>query len=199
MNRDDDMNDPGPRQRILAAAASLMASEGIKGATTRAIARAAGVNEVTIFRLFATKEGLLAAVLENLFPDRSEAAPLAVLLQRPTSTRAELAALLAEFGDQLHDNFLVRNHDLINILIRGGPELASREDILFQRVAGLVDLVARRCHPDPTRFHGLAGVWLNALISNHFVRSGAGAVLVDPHELNRLMAGIIAERVYPGS
>jgi AcrR family transcriptional regulator len=51
------------RQRILRAAAALFAERGYAGATTRAIAAAAGVNEVTIFRHFGNKKSLLLAVI----------------------------------------------------------------------------------------------------------------------------------------
>lgn len=53
------------RDRLLAAAARVFAREGLQGATTRGIAREAGVNEVTLFRHFQNKERLLAAVLER--------------------------------------------------------------------------------------------------------------------------------------
>ena len=41
------------------------ARDGIRGATTREIARKAGVNEVTLFRHFKSKEQLLRAVLQR--------------------------------------------------------------------------------------------------------------------------------------
>ena len=53
------------RERILDAAARTFSLEGIQGATTRQIARKAGVNEVTLFRHFKSKEQLLGAVLER--------------------------------------------------------------------------------------------------------------------------------------
>ncbi len=55
------------RQRLLDAAARVFAEHGLAGATTRAIAEAAGVNEVTLFRHFHTKDGLLAAVVGQNF------------------------------------------------------------------------------------------------------------------------------------
>lgn len=55
------------RQRLLEAAARVFAEQGLAGATTRAIAEAAGVNEVTLFRHFHTKDGLLAAVVGQKF------------------------------------------------------------------------------------------------------------------------------------
>jgi AcrR family transcriptional regulator len=52
------------RQRILEAAAQVFAEKGYARATTRALAEAAGVNEVTLFRHFGSKEGLFSAVIE---------------------------------------------------------------------------------------------------------------------------------------
>jgi AcrR family transcriptional regulator len=53
------------RERLLDAAAETFASDGIRGATTREIARKAEVNEVTLFRHFKSKEQLLRAVLQR--------------------------------------------------------------------------------------------------------------------------------------
>ncbi|MEH2432700.1 MAG: helix-turn-helix domain-containing protein, partial [Nostoc sp.] len=46
------------RTRLIEAASQIFASLGVQGATTREIARVAGVNEVTLFRHFASKEQL---------------------------------------------------------------------------------------------------------------------------------------------
>ncbi len=50
------------RERILEAALAEFGSNGYKGTTTRTIAKRAGVNEVTIFRLFESKQKLFQAV-----------------------------------------------------------------------------------------------------------------------------------------
>lgn len=50
------------RERILSAAAALIAAGGRDAATTRAVASAAGVQAPTIYRLFGDKRGLLDAV-----------------------------------------------------------------------------------------------------------------------------------------
>ncbi len=52
-------------ERLLAAAREVFDEEGFRGATTRKIAARAGVNEVTLFRHFATKEELIGAALER--------------------------------------------------------------------------------------------------------------------------------------
>ena len=67
---------PPTRQRLLDAAARVFARDGLTGATTRAIAREAGLNEVTLFRHFQTKERLLAAVVgQNFGPGSARAQP----------------------------------------------------------------------------------------------------------------------------
>ncbi len=54
------------RQRLITTAKELFGRQGITQTTTRQIADAAGVNEVTLFRHFGTKQGLLLAVFADL-------------------------------------------------------------------------------------------------------------------------------------
>lgn len=56
--------DSATRESILKAAADLFGERGYKGTTTRAIAERAGVNEITIFRRFGSKKGILPALGE---------------------------------------------------------------------------------------------------------------------------------------
>jgi len=53
------------RQRLVQAALELFAAQGVTETTTRQIAELADVNEVTLFRQFGSKHGLLLAVLEE--------------------------------------------------------------------------------------------------------------------------------------
>jgi len=53
------------RRRILDTAIKLFAQKGFRGTTTKEIALAAAVNEVTIFRHFASKQELYAAILDS--------------------------------------------------------------------------------------------------------------------------------------
>jgi AcrR family transcriptional regulator len=50
---------------IVEGAARIFSDKGYEGATTREIAEAAGVNEVTLFRHFGTKKSLFLAVIER--------------------------------------------------------------------------------------------------------------------------------------
>lgn len=53
------------RQRLIHAALELFATQGVTETTTRQIAELAQVNEVTLFRQFGNKHGLLLAVIED--------------------------------------------------------------------------------------------------------------------------------------
>ncbi len=53
------------RDRLLAAAARVYSQHGYLGATTRRIADEAGVNEVTLFRLFGSKETLVEQAIHT--------------------------------------------------------------------------------------------------------------------------------------
>ena len=57
--------DLSTEEKIIDAAIQLVNSHGYKGATTRKIAEAAGVNEVTLFRHFGSKKGLVEAIIEK--------------------------------------------------------------------------------------------------------------------------------------
>jgi AcrR family transcriptional regulator len=91
------------QEAILKAAAELFAERGYRGTTTRALAERAGVNEVTIFRRFKNKQGVLAA-LGASFAERSAGVAVAATPD-PEDTRATLrhlarqeTAQTAEFG-----------------------------------------------------------------------------------------------------
>ncbi|HEY9651818.1 MAG TPA: TetR/AcrR family transcriptional regulator [Coleofasciculaceae cyanobacterium] len=53
------------RQRLINAALELFSSQGVTDTTTRQIAELAKVNEVTLFRQFGNKQGLLLAIIED--------------------------------------------------------------------------------------------------------------------------------------
>ncbi|GAA1852877.1 TetR/AcrR family transcriptional regulator [Actinomadura bangladeshensis] len=67
MQVDDAAGGNGPRERILAATAKLLAEGGREAVSTRAVGTAAGVQAPTIYRLFGDKQGLLDAVAAEGF------------------------------------------------------------------------------------------------------------------------------------
>jgi AcrR family transcriptional regulator len=60
------------RRQIVRTAMDLFARNGFKGTTTKEIALAAGVNEAIIFRHFATKEELYAAIIDYKMQEGQE-------------------------------------------------------------------------------------------------------------------------------
>ncbi|OCQ99594.1 TetR family transcriptional regulator [Nostoc sp. MBR 210] len=87
------------RQRLIQAALELFTTQGVSSTTTRQIAEKAGVNEVTLFRHFGNKHGLLLAVLEEsaAFKDLGES-----LVQRATPPGNVYQALKDYASDSLH-------------------------------------------------------------------------------------------------
>jgi len=94
-------------ERILATAISLFALHGYKGVSTREIASAAKVNEVTIFRHYPRKHDLYLAVMTAGL--------------RQFHLHGELLASIAEAGDG--QTALARTFDLIVKTLMEKPEL----------------------------------------------------------------------------
>lgn len=60
---------PGPRERILAAARTLFYRHGIQATGVEELASAAGVSKRTLYKLFTSKDQLVAAYLERMDQD----------------------------------------------------------------------------------------------------------------------------------
>lgn len=79
-----DGSNPNPRERILTSARRLFLEHGFIGTTIAAIARDAGVALQTIYRCYASKVGILAAVQDQAVAGDLNDVPL---LQRPWVAR----------------------------------------------------------------------------------------------------------------
>ena len=92
--------------RILEAAAELIAERGYTGTTTSAIAEEAGVNEVTLFRRFDNKAGILQALAVVAAASRGEFPPADAVV--PGDLRATLRNLATlEIQDAIASGGLV--------------------------------------------------------------------------------------------
>jgi AcrR family transcriptional regulator len=119
---------PPARARLLAAAARIFARDGLTGATTRAIAREAGVNEVTLFRHFQTKDRLLAAVVgQNFGPDSGPAHT------RPLPVTASLRTDLLAHARR-YDRLLEVNLPLIRAMIGEIHHHSDHERQVFKAI-----------------------------------------------------------------
>ncbi len=88
------------RERILDAARRVFAQLGSSGATTRRIAEEAGVNEVTLFRHFGSKESLLGeAARAHVTGDHAVPLP-----ERPAQPQKELESWCAREIERLRDS-----------------------------------------------------------------------------------------------
>jgi AcrR family transcriptional regulator len=107
---------------LIEAASQVFASLGVQGATTREIARVAGVNEVTLFRHFASKEQLLGAVIKNALALQTEA------LAYPEAWTQDLKIDLRQYA-HLYNTMLEAQEDLIRTFIgeaKRHPEAAKQ-------------------------------------------------------------------------
>ena len=102
---------PDTRHRLLTAATRVFARDGLEGATTREIAREAGVNEVTLFRHFHTKAKLQDAVMEWVLDQQAE-----LLAAQPAASPCDLRASLLRHI-HIYEALLDQNIMLIRTLI----------------------------------------------------------------------------------
>lgn len=127
--------------RILDAAAQLIAERGYAATTTRAIAQLAGVNEVTVFRRFESKLGILRGLGERLVAQqaghaaRAMPAPEDTIATVANLARMEIDGALADGGFALRLAFDARTIPEVGELVGSGPA---------QNVAGLAEYFASR-------------------------------------------------------
>ncbi|MBG1266932.1 TetR/AcrR family transcriptional regulator [Nostoc sp. WHI] len=119
------------RTRLIAAASQIFASLGVQGATTREIARVAGVNEVTLFRHFASKEQLLGAVIENASVLQTEA------LAHPEAWTQDLKIDLRHYA-RLYNTMLEAQEDLIRTFIGEAKRHPEEAKQVIQEAAKLL-------------------------------------------------------------
>jgi AcrR family transcriptional regulator len=134
------------REQLLQATLKVYAEAGTRGATTRRIAHEAGVNEVTLFRQFGSKEALIREALGW----RAERALTARLPSRPVDPARELRAFCHE-----HHRGLFESRSLVRKTLgefEEHPEVCGTATRASVRVAGELQTYLTRL-----REAGLAG------------------------------------------
>ena len=135
------------REALLDVTARLYAEHGWRGTTTRRIAEAAGVNEVTIFRQFGSKEALL---LESIQAASLGDETPAVLPAQPVDLRTELVTwALAHHAAISGKRQLIRNclaewedhPELAPVVCEGGMKAIS-ETTRYLKAARAQGLIA---------------------------------------------------------
>jgi AcrR family transcriptional regulator len=123
--------------RILQAFLGLVAERGINATTTRAVAEAAGVNEVTIFRRFGDKANLAREAIRRLRPALDEVSPR-VDATTPAAAAAGVVAILRMLWEGLSEH-----PELLQFgLAEGWRMVELRSEIEVAPLAAL-DLVRR--------------------------------------------------------
>ncbi len=129
--------DDETEQKILDAALSVLVSRGYEGATTRRIAEAAGVNEVTLFRKFQSKDNILKEVISKNLNSALQLIDSMFQIKKEDDLAASLHSMGMDFIKLLGQRI-----DLITILIEEGrrkPEvqkmLTPATQILIERLS----------------------------------------------------------------
>jgi AcrR family transcriptional regulator len=123
------------REQLLDAAVTVFAAAGFKGATTRRIAQVAGVNEVTLFRHFGSKEGLIMEAIQR------SVEVLGTQVRLPEEPVDPPAELLEWFTT--HYNF-IRRHDRLIKAAMAETQTHPGMTCVGKRVVEHVDLPLQR-------------------------------------------------------
>jgi AcrR family transcriptional regulator len=146
-------------ERILAIATSLLALHGYNGVSTREIASAAQVNEVTIFRHYPRKHDLYLAVMKSGL--------------RQLHLRGDLLAGIAEAGDG--QTALARTFDLIARTLLEKPEILRLMQYSALELSADFDPLARR---HLSEFVEVAARYLEPWIEKGELRCTSGKTLI---------------------
>jgi len=120
------------RHQILAVAVRLFSERGFRGTTTKEIAQAAGVSEAMVFRHFATKEELYAAILDHkacasgIKFDPVQFAPDAINRKDDRAVFETLAVKALEFHDE--------DPDFQRLLLHSALEKHELAQMFFDQV-----------------------------------------------------------------
>jgi AcrR family transcriptional regulator len=129
------------RLQILRVAVSLFSQKGFRGTTTKEIANLAGVSEAMVFRHFANKDELYAAILDHkacsgdtLKPEQIVADAIAQKDDRAVFEKLALAAL------DHHE----RDQEFQRLLLYSALERHQLADMFFEKfVKGVYELLAK--------------------------------------------------------
>jgi len=133
----------GANERILAAATTLFAQFGYYSVSTREIATAAQVNEVTVFRHYPRKHDLYVAVLKSRLEHVSLRGDLLSRIAEAEDGRTALARTF-----ELIEKTLLQQPELLRLLHYRALDLSEDFDPLIRMHLGtLVDVVAHYLEP----------------------------------------------------
>lgn len=136
----------GTEERIRSAALKEFAEKGLSGARVDRIAQRADVNIRMIYYFFGSKEGLLEAVLSEIFIRRK-----AQLVDAYDSASELLTSYFDGYAEDSQRVRLLQWEALQTSLPGGAAQLtdfAGRKEVVRQRIASIADLQQRGVIPD---------------------------------------------------
>lgn len=174
-----------PDSQILDAALEVIVQRGYAGATTREIAAAAGINEVTLFRRFGNKDNLLRSVVE---------AEAKAFIAADIEYTGDLEADLMRIVDFYHHLMTTRGR-MIALMVVEIPRQPDLMEIwqtpltIIHKLTGLIERYQREGRlvkePPVQAFVSLVGpLFLGNMLDN--LQTGKIESLFDSAELVRL-------------
>jgi AcrR family transcriptional regulator len=125
------------RETVLQAAEKVFAARGYHGTPTTAIAKAAGISQAYLFRLFPTKRELFVALVDRCY--ERTAATFARAADEATDA-TPLAAMGAAYGELLRD----RDALLLQLQTHAATDDPEIRDAVRRGFGRLYELVAQR-------------------------------------------------------
>ncbi|BFM38236.1 TetR/AcrR family transcriptional regulator [Synechocystis sp. LKSZ1] len=163
------------RELLLKAAITVFSTDGYVGATTREIARVAGVSEVTLFRHFQSKERLLSAVAQHITALWMEA------FTHQNKWTYNLNDDLLKYA-KLHDDILEEHEALFRMFIGEAHRhpadalrvlqesfLPLREKLILYLQTGVEKCCVRSDVNLPMAVDQLTGMLLSGMIRRHVI------------------------------
>jgi outer membrane protein len=172
LHRMSPMTEP-TKQQLLEAAARVYSEVGFRGATTRRIAEEAGVNEVTLFRLFGSK----AALIQEAVRVRSGVGPQPSLPDVPVDPLSELTEWAA-----VDHAFMLEYRDLVRTAM---AEVNERPDCAFSTAEH------SRCSIKELRSY------IGRLAKHRFIPSAADAGPASAMLMGTLFADVMGRDIMP--
>ena len=165
--------------QVFKAAVDVLLANGYAGATTRLIAEEAGINEVTLFRKYGSKEGLVSAALQH---------ERAILDAHPVTYTGDLATDLLQMV-RVYSEASPRQSGLMLLIMAEVvryPELRETMQVPFTLVSRFGHIIVRyqeegRLRPGEPVL--VVGALLGPVIINTMLRSANTDLPIPPIDL----------------
>src|SRR4051794_13785043 len=138
------------REAVIEAGMSVFAERGFLGTPTTEVAKAAGISQAYLFRLFPTKADLVVAVVHRS-NERIRGAFLEALAQAKATGAPAFEAMGEAYGELLADRTMLLTQVHQHAAATSMPEVAAASRAFF---AELYDLVQRETGATPEELHG---------------------------------------------